>query len=143
MNRRQEKKKGNYLRYLWAMPTTCLGLVFVPLALATGGRLSVVQGVLEIHGGIVRWFLTHMIPIRGGAEAMTLGHVILGRTTQSLQRCRVHEQVHVRQVEKWGILFVPVYLLAGLTALLRGQDPYRDNCFEQEAFHATKRSRSL
>ena len=64
---------------------------------------------------------------------MTLGHVILGRTTQDLDRCRAHEQVHVRQVELWGGLFLPAYLLASGLAWSRGRHYYLDNHFELDA----------
>ena len=47
---------------------------------------------------------------------MTLGHVIIGRDRWSLDFCRDHEQAHVRQVERWGIAFIPAYLLASLLA---------------------------
>jgi hypothetical protein len=52
-------------------------------------------------------------------------------------RCRNHERVHVRQYERWGPLFPPLYLLSSAAALVRGMDPYRDNRFEQEAFRAS------
>jgi hypothetical protein len=43
----------------------------------------------------------------------------------------------VRQCERWGPLFPFLYLLSSLTALVRGQDPYKDNRFEQEAFRGS------
>ena len=64
---------------------------------------------------------------------MTLGHVILGRTTDDLDRCRAHEQVHVRQVERWGGLFIPAYLMASAIAWSRGRHYYFDNSFEIDA----------
>jgi hypothetical protein len=39
------------MRYLWASPNTFLGLLCVPLALVSHGRLAVVDGVLELHAG--------------------------------------------------------------------------------------------
>lgn len=122
------------LRYLWALPTTALGLPFALLALGTGGRLRMVRGVLEAEGKAIRWLLRRAVPLRGGASAITLGHIILGRDAGCLDRCRVHEHVHVRQAERWGPLFVPAYLLSSAIALLRGGDAYRDNAFEREAF---------
>lgn len=122
------------LRYLWALPTTAVGLVFVPLALLSGGHLHVVRGVLEIHGGLIGWLLRHAVPLRGGAAALTLGHVVLGRDAGCLARCRDHEHVHVRQVERWGLFFIPAYFTASLIAWLRGKDPYYDNHFEREAY---------
>lgn len=65
---------------------------------------------------------------------MTLGHVVIGRDAQSLERTRDHERVHVRQCERWGPAFLPAYLLCSAWMFLTRQDPYRDNPFEKEAF---------
>jgi hypothetical protein len=70
-------------------------------------------------------------------DALTIGHVIIGKNRESLTRCRNHERVHVRQYERWGPLFPPLYLLSSAAALVRGMDPYRDNRFEQEAFRVS------
>ena len=64
---------------------------------------------------------------------MTLGHVIIGRDRGSLAYCRDHEQVHVRQVERWGPIFIPAYLLASFWAWRRGGHYYLDNVFERDA----------
>lgn len=122
------------LIYLWTFPTTFLGLLFLPLALLSGGGVQLVDGVLEIHGGLVKLLLRRATLLKGGASALTLGHVVLGQDLACLQRCRAHERVHVRQCQRWGPLFIPAYLLASLWALLRGQDPYRDNRFERQAY---------
>jgi hypothetical protein len=121
------------LRYLWSSPTTLLGLFFLHPTLLTGGRARVVDGVLEIHGGVTRFFLEKCTLLPGGASAMTLGHVVLGRDGMSLDRTRSHERIHVRQCERWGPFFLPAYGIASALALLRGQDPYLDNRFEIEA----------
>jgi hypothetical protein len=107
------------------------------LGLASGGKLQVERGVLEVHGGCVTWFLSRGMPwMKGGAAAMTLGHVILGCDRDCLAQARDHEHVHVRQYERWGILFLPLYLLYSFVLWLRGRDPYRDNPFEVEAYGA-------
>jgi hypothetical protein len=120
--------------YLWAFPTTFVGLLFVPAALIGGGSFCVVDGVLELSGGLVSAFLRRGTLLPGGASAMTLGHVVLGLDRAALDRTRSHERVHVRQVERWGPLFLPAYGLASLVALMKGRDAYRDNRFEREAF---------
>ncbi len=120
--------------YLWAFPTTLIGMLFLPLALVSGGRAQVVDGVLELHGGWVELFLRHFTLLKGGASAMTLGHVVLGRDEMLLNLTRAHERVHVRQCERWGPLFLPAYGVASLIALLRGGSAYRDNAFEREAY---------
>lgn len=116
--------------YLWTGPTTAVGLMVLLAALATGGRVRRVGGVLECWGGATRALLARW-PFRAGA--MTLGHVILGAGPRSLEHSRAHELVHVRQAERWGPFFLPAYLGAGLWATLRGRHPYRDNPFEIEA----------
>jgi hypothetical protein len=121
------------LLYLWALPNSLLGLLFVPAALAREGGLRVVDGVLEIHGPLLARILRHGIPIAGGAAAITFGHVVLGCDRRSLDLTRDHERVHVRQYERWGPLFIPAYLLAGAWAWLRGDGAYEGNYFECDA----------
>jgi hypothetical protein len=122
------------LTYLWTLPTTAVGLLFLCLAVLTGGRTQLVDGVLEVHGGAVRVFLRRFTLLKGGASAMTLGHVVLGQDRACLDWSRPHERVHVRQCERWGPFFLPAYVLASLWMLLRGRNPYRDNPFEREAY---------
>ena len=64
---------------------------------------------------------------------MTLGHVIIGRDVDCLDFCRDHEQAHVRQVERWGPLFIPAYLAASAWAWSRRRHYYWDNWFEVDA----------
>lgn len=104
------------------------------LAILTGGRAKVVQGVLEVHGGIVTWILRHGTLLKGGASAMTLGHVVIGRDESALDCSRAHERVHVRQCERWGPFFFPAYLLASAWTWICGRHPYLDNPFEKEAY---------
>lgn len=122
------------LRYAWASPTTMIGLCAVALTLLTRGRCSIVSGVLEAHGGIASWFLRKVVPLEHGASAMTLGHVVIGRDAECLTRTRTHERVHVRQCERWGPFFIPAYFIESALATLRGQDAYRGNRFEVQAF---------
>lgn len=124
--------------YLWALPTTVVGLSCLVVAAAYGRvQTQVIDGVLELHGGWVTLFLRHGTLLPGGASAMTLGHVVLGRDASALDRTREHERVHVRQCERWGPAFIPAYLLASLAQFYRGGDAYRDNPFEREAFELT------
>ena len=120
------------LRYLWALPNTALGLLLVPPALLTGGRLRIERGALEVHGGFARFFLRRCLAIE--ASAMCLGHVLLGQDRDCLDLSRDHEHVHVRQCERWGPLFVPAYLLSSFRAWRRGGHFYYDNRFEREAY---------
>jgi hypothetical protein len=121
--------------YLWAAPATAIGLLGAVLALR-GGRLAIVDGVVEVEGPLVGWVLTHLVPLPGGAQAITLGHVVLARNDRCLECTRAHERVHVRQYERWGPLFIPAYLAASAWALARGGHVYYDNVFEREAHRA-------
>ena len=125
----------NVMVYLWALPTTCAGLLFLPFVRLSGGGYQVVDGVLELYGGIVEGFLRRGTLLEGGASAMTLGHVVLGRDLEALAWSRDHERVHVRQCERWGPLFLPAYVAGSLLAMLRGRRAYRDNPFEVEAYN--------
>jgi len=120
-------------RYIWASPNSLVGLIFVPIIYLTRGGLEVVDGVLELHGPCIAWVLRHCVLMRGGAAAITFGHVVLGRDRQSLSFTRTHERVHVRQYERWGPLFIPAYLLASVWGVLTGEGPYYGNIFERAA----------
>jgi hypothetical protein len=119
------------LGYLWASPNTLLGACFLVPTLASGGRARFERGAMEIHGGFARWFL---LRIARGASAMTLGHVILGRTRNSLNWARDHEHVHVGQYMRWGPFMLPAYALSSFLCWCRGQNPYFDNRFEKTAY---------
>ncbi|CAN5781840.1 hypothetical protein BH24ACI5_BH24ACI5_02940 [soil metagenome] len=122
---------GRVVRYVWALPNTLVGLLFVPAA--AGGGLRVVDGALELHGPLIARLLRTLVPIPGGAAAITLGHIVLGRDRASLDVTRAHERVHVRQCERWGPAFIPAYLLASISAWLQGRGAHEGNWFEREA----------
>jgi hypothetical protein len=124
------------IAYVWVAPVTFCALLLVTLGVATGGRVAIVRGVIEVRGGLVAWLLRRGTPWSGPAAAMTLGHVILGRDQECLDHSRFHEHVHVRQFERWGPLMVPLYLGASVWCYFKGYDPYFDNPFEQEAYAA-------
>jgi hypothetical protein len=126
------------IKYLWTFPTTLLGAPLVLIALLTGGRARVVQGVLEAWGGLLEVLLRRCVPIRGGASAMTIGHIVVGRSELVLRITRAHERVHVRQAERWGPFFVPAYFAASLIAKMRGGNAYFDNVFERQAYDSTR-----
>jgi hypothetical protein len=118
-------------RLLWASPWTALGLLVGLVGLATGGHVRRRGPVVEFYGGVVPWLLERF---PGTPAAMTLGHVVLGRSIAALDVAHGHELVHVRQYERWGPLFVPVYLFCSLLLWCMGKDAYRDNPFEREAY---------
>jgi hypothetical protein len=92
-----------------------------------------VDGVLEVHAPLIAAILRRVVPIQGGALAITLGHIVLGRDDESLEITRAHERVHVRQCERWGPLFIPAYLLASLWSWMKGTGAYAGDYFEREA----------
>jgi hypothetical protein len=120
-----------FFAYLWAAPVSAAALPALPLALATGGSARIVNGVLEIEGGALPALLRAVpgFPI----AAITLGHVVLAVDAGEHARCRAHERIHVRQYERWGLLFPLLYLASSAAALLAGGSPYRDNVFEKAA----------
>ena len=121
------------VRYLWALPATFLGLLIAAAWLASGGSVRLVSGVFEVSGESIVARLRRLGFSRSPL-AITFGHVVLGTDRVFLERARVHEHAHVRQYERWGLLFIPLYLLSSLLQLLQGRRPYRDNHFERAAF---------
>ncbi|MFN0177459.1 MAG: hypothetical protein ACKVZ0_01580 [Gemmatimonadales bacterium] len=122
--------------YAWASPWTLAGCLAIPLALATGGRVAVHTGVIEISGGLFGWLLPRIGP-GAGIAAVTIGHCVLATDEPGLRGTRAHERVHVAQFERWGPLFPFLYTAASLEAWLRGTDYYLDNRYEVEARRLT------
>ncbi|WP_146403848.1 hypothetical protein [Planctomycetes bacterium CA13] len=117
-----------FAAYLWASPYTLTGIT---IGLLLGGRFQRIEGVIEISGPRIGDVLHRMyVP----AMALTFGHVVFGQTTAALDITRAHERVHVRQYERWGPAFVPMYLLFFSFLYLKGRDGYRENPFEIEAY---------
>ena len=114
---------GRVAGYAWAAPLTAAGLL---LGALSATRPQVHDGVLVfaeaqgLGGRMLRW--------RGFAAA-TLGHAVITARVPT-QRLLRHELVHVRQAERWGPVFVPLYL-AGLIRY-----GYRRNPFERAAYDA-------
>ncbi|MFO7543841.1 MAG: hypothetical protein R6W97_13680 [Thiobacillus sp.] len=121
------------LLYLWPLPVTLMGMLVALIARSSGGVVCRVDGVLESAGGWPARVLRNGFPFSGSVSAMTLGHVVVGVSAAALHATRAHERVHVKQFERWGVLFLVLYPLAGLVAGLKGGHPYRDNVFEREA----------
>ena len=119
-------------RYLWAMPWSLVGLMAALVAIPFGATARIGGGTLEVSGGRLGEWGTRL-PFSFQLCAITFGHVILGIDQAALSSCRSHERVHVRQYERWGILFIPLYCGSSILQLLRGRDPYLENRFEREA----------
>lgn len=128
----QTRRLPRFVKLAWASPCTFVGLVFGFAILLCGGLISRSANTLEItlHGSHppgrapLRW-----LPFR----AITLGHVIIAISRQELVLLRAHERIHVRQYERWGIIFFAAYLASSCWQILKGGHPYWDNFFEVEA----------
>lgn len=128
---------GRLLGYAWAAPCTLLGLALaLPAVAFAGARWRCVQGVIEVAPGHGAAATAH----RGGFVAITLGHVVLGRSAAHLCELRVHEHAHVAQFERWGAVLLLAYPLAGAWQWLRGRRAYLDNPFEVQARRAERRA---
>lgn len=97
--------------------------------LLAGGAAGTREGVLEIALWRRRAPPPRFVPF----EAITFGHVVLGRSRAALMHLRAHEHAHVAQYERWGAVFLLAYPLASLTQWLRGRRAYLDNPFEVQA----------
>lgn len=129
------------LLYLWALPVTLFGMLVAVVVRSSGGSLLRVDGVLEAAGGWPAWVLKRGFPFSGAVAAITLGHVVVGVSLDALTATRAHERAHVRQFERWGVLLLVLYPLAGVYAWARSGHPYRDNVFEREARAAESATR--
>ena len=107
---------------IWAAPGSLIGLLLSPLF----RRRRVTHGILLCEGA--DWPRRLGWPYR----AITFGHVVLS-VDELDQATLQHELVHVRQFERWGPLFIPLYLTASAWAYGRGGHFYRDNRFEVQA----------
>ncbi len=76
-------------------------------------------------------------PVKG-VIAIAMGHVVIARDDRCLAQTNAHEREHVRQFERWGLLFLLVYSGDSLYRWLRGEHPYRDNRFERAANEAAR-----
>lgn len=127
------------LRYVWASPYSLLGLLLSLPAFLFGATARVNAGTLEVAGGRFGSWLSRF-PRAFRFSAVTLGHVILSESHAVLASVSAHERVHVRQYERWGILFGPLYCAASLLQLALGRSPHFSNRFEREAYSAAPAS---
>lgn len=96
------------LGFVWALPTTALGLVLGLLTFQVP-RLHASTLVFDRRGprGLT-WLLAKM-----HRSAMTVGFVIVSSVPVE-GHLLLHERQHVRQSMLWGPLFVPAYLLLAM-----------------------------
>ncbi len=140
-------KLGQYTRstlhhslyVLWALPVSIWSIFLLPLAIVQG-RWQVRAGVLEVSSPGLCFFLRgpcfRILAGDSGFAAATIGHVVIARDASAMASCRAHEHTHVRQCERWGVLFPLVYVVAGFWAAISARhwaSFYCENPFELEA----------
>lgn len=116
--------------FAWTAPSTVVGLV---LSGAGGGTITwnrevgafVATGVGGLSAIMLRSF---------GMTANTLGHTVVCTRDEVSQRLLDHEAVHVRQFERLGLAFYPLYLW------LSARHGYRDNPIEVAARRGAARA---
>lgn len=118
---------------LWACPYSLVGIVVGLFGILSGGGGRIRHGAIEFWGGSTAWIVRHLPP-GPTTQGLTLGHVVLGQTSEGLDGCAEHERVHVRQFERWGPLMGPAYLTASAWLWAIGKDSYYDNPFERQAY---------
>jgi hypothetical protein len=122
---------------VWASPASIVGLVLAVPILLIGASARTRADVLEIALANPTSY-RRRIPF----DAITFGHVVLGRSIGALDELREHELEHVKQFERWGVLMLVAYPLSSLAQALRGRDPYRSNYFETQARARSDHKRS-
>jgi hypothetical protein len=120
-------------RNVWrALPGDLLGLmvmrgcgISVPTRVVEAGDVS---AVLVEDRRIGRWFRAQLMPV----EAQTLGRYVFAREPVPAN-ILAHECEHIRQWERFGPFYLPLYFGSSAAAALAGRHPYRDNSFEAAA----------
>jgi hypothetical protein len=97
---------GRLLAYAWTSPNTLLGVI---LALFSLQGPRVVGGVLVFDTEPPRGFLWLLRKVFRKA-AITYGHTVLSAVPLE-GRLLTHELHHVRQYERLGPLYIPIYVL--------------------------------
>ena len=118
-------------RLFWVLPCSLVGAMLGLVLLCAGASARRVDRTFEIawnDGQAPRWVRHFKF------DAITLGHVILGVSHNTLAKWRSHERVHVHQYERWGVVFFLAYPASSLLAWLRGDCVYRGNWFERQAY---------
>lgn len=112
---------GRAAAALWASPLTGLGLLLAALG---GGRARLVDGAVVVAGagGPIGVLLR-----RRGFSGTTLGQCVLVTPSAPSPALLAHELVHVRQAERLGVAFGPLYVV------LLGRYGYREHPMERAA----------
>ena len=101
------------LAYVWASPNTLLGIL---LGLLSFQRPRIERGILVFDSDRRGFILLIALFKRA---AITYGHVVLSNVPVR-GRLLVHELHHVRQYERLGPLYLPLYVLIWVFTGYRG-----------------------
>jgi len=103
-------KRGakRYIAFIWVLPITLLGFGVAMIIRLSGGQIIKHGSAWEATDGKASqmlWLFNPWINI----DAITIGHIIIARDEEVAKRLRAHEHAHVRQYERWGVLFPFAY----------------------------------
>ena len=131
---------GTLLGIVWASPLTVFGLLLALPVILHRGHVQIVRGhtFAILARGPCADAMLRRHPF-GAMNAMALGHVVIATHDGLSSRVLVHELAHVRQAERWGLVFPFAYLASSAWAAVRGKDAYWHNRFEIAARKAEKR----
>ena len=115
------------LMFAWTLPNTLLGLLLGALSFQRPRRV----GDILVFDGPTRGFLGLLQVFR--RAAITFGHVVLSNRPVQ-ERLLAHELHHVRQYERLGPLYIPIYVLIWVFMGYRGH-PFEEaaRCAESAA----------
>ncbi len=121
------------LRHAWrALPGDLMGLAVMrgcgirsPSRVVDAGGVS---AVLVEHPKVGRYFGAQMMPV----QAQTLGCYVFARGPIPGHTLE-HEVEHIRQWQRFGPFYLPLYFGSSVFELLRRRRPYWDNAFEVAA----------
>lgn len=109
-----------FWRRLWNSPNTMLGLAYGGLG-HLFGRARGLTPSIGLHSGAIEFYGNPF----GGVGAITLGEVIVYNLDPDMEfngsTVRAHELAHVVQGQVVGPLYLPLHLIGGLRAWLRGE----------------------
>jgi len=120
-------------RNLWrALPGDLLGLTVMRGCGISSPTREIdagdVRAVLVEDVRVDRWFRAQLMPVR----AQTLGRYVFAREPMP-DDIVAHECEHIRQWQRFGPLYLPLYFGSSAVASLRGRPAYWDNRFEVAA----------
>ncbi len=106
--------------FLWSLPVTLVGIAAVLLSLPS---LRSKEGMVICRSNRG---LAYLLLTRRGFAAITLGRILIVTNDLSLHLWH-HEVEHARQAQRWGVFFIPLYLIN------QARYGYRSNPFEVAA----------